>query len=55
MRLNEIIPTLKEKGLKIEFLTNQGEEKSRGIKISRTKKDASPASPASPDEKGEQN
>jgi hypothetical protein len=41
--------TLKEKGIEIEYLTNQGEEKSRGIKI---RKIASIASPASTDEKG---
>jgi hypothetical protein len=48
-RINEIMSTLKEKGIEIEYLTNQGEEKSRGIKI---RKIASIASPASTDEKG---
>ena len=52
MRLKEIAPTLKEKGLEIDFLINQGEEKSRGIRIRKT----SPLSPLSPTEqKGERN
>ncbi len=51
-RLNEIMPTLKEKGLEIEFLTNQGENKSRGIRI---RKQAPPAPIAPTVEKGEQN
>jgi hypothetical protein len=48
-RTNEIMSTLKEKGIEIEYLTNQGAEKSRGIKI---RKIASIASPASTDVKG---
>ena len=52
MRLKEIAPTLKEKGLEIDFLINQGEEKGRGIRIRKT----SPTSPLSPtEEKGERN
>jgi hypothetical protein len=52
MRLNEISPTLREKGLEIEHLINQGEDHSKGIRI---RKVASTASKASTDKKGEQN
>jgi len=49
MRLNEIMPTLKERGLEIEHLVNQGEDHSKGIRI---RKVASAASKASIDVKG---
>jgi hypothetical protein len=52
MRINEIEPTLKEKGLLIEHLTGQGEDKSRGYRIHKT---ASPSSPSSPEKKREEN
>jgi hypothetical protein len=52
MRINEIDPTLKEKGLFIEHLTGQGEDKSRGYRIRKT---ASPSSLSSPEEKHEEN
>jgi hypothetical protein len=52
MRINEIDPTLKEKGLFIEHLTGQGEDKSRGYRIRKT---ASPSSLSSPEEKREEN
>jgi hypothetical protein len=46
-RLNEIIPTLKEKDLQIEYLINQGEDHSRGIRIRK----GAPTAPKAPTEK----
>jgi hypothetical protein len=46
MRINEIEPTLKEKGLIIDHLVGQGDNKERKYRIKKT---ASPPSPPSPE------